>query len=859
MHHRPGFTRAESMPLDHPSSHRVASTMGALQRADSMHCPAPSLPQQQQGTTGPRTQCDQIVHEAMVKACEIVVRGRCSEFLDRFGGGSNNKATTNLASGGYNYSSSYGAPSRVHPPSQSSTQPNHHRATNSRFNLEVDEVPQVRQTLNTWRQNLNVPLRLDIYYEHYDDDDALQRQHERTPQRELLERWCIDYHVPSDHGPLPLRALCKRIVVLLRSLHCYSIYTPPYVETSLPSPSFARKDLPSIPAGYGTLTLSVMYDATLSHYDQRPVAYYAPEIAHRNGRERNASRSHPIPIQNPAQKIMQDVPPSSGSKVQTSVAVSDYIISNYHSPTLPPVALNARHTLDEHDDNRSNNGYGKNIKTEKQQEEEKEEEGEKQQRVMSGLSLAMMGEEDGSTLRRIPPPPQQHPPSNTDEDKPLPSWGSPATRAAFHLPPGYTENGGDGRASSAGEGREGGNYFAHHGGYGYGYVGGQIAVLEGHEPPPPPMGSLGGNDGLSISPSPLISTPPQAMWGKPRQMTVGGGEETLARIQRVEEGALDHDVVGDDAVAPPFTNPTSLQPLPLSSASRSASHAASLSHVATTSYGSSPHNHAGLEKSLDHPRKRTSSSSVLLPPVTSLDLLQKSPFSITKMMAMGAESASGIERADSDGLAMPFILESYRDEMLTSSIPRMISADSRQRTSSIGGYTPGTGSSSNPILLPFGSLASISGWYYNTGPLSSTRSSGGQHSHHIDADEMPFAVDDDFPSIGGASSPFTGRGSKSLWGSTKTDILDGTSTMNGLSEATSSLAVSSLHQRCATEGKPRLKLFESSQSIKLSSRNSDATENPSKNDYATIKEQLSDFCSFGASLMIGSIHDSRSE
>jgi hypothetical protein len=45
----------------------------------------------------------------------------------------------------------------------------------------------------------------------------------------------------------------------------------------------------------------------------------------------------------------------------------------------------------------------------------------------------------------------------------------------------------------------------------------------------------------------------------------------------------------------------------------------------------------------------------------------------------------------------------------------------------------------------------------------------------------------------------------------------------------------------------------------LRSRNSNAAESPSNNDYATIKDQLSDFRSFGASLMVGSIHDSRSE
>jgi hypothetical protein len=352
-----------------------------------------------------------------------------------------------------------------------------------------------------------------------------------------------------------------------------------------------------------------------------------------------------------------------------------------------------------------------------------------------------------------------------------------------------------------------------HSGYGYGYNGAQLATTE-----PEPQ-QLGNGENLSISPSPLISTPPQAMWGKPRMGEV--------------PSSIDAADTEEEEIAKPFTNPTSLQPTPSRSASQSAS------NYVMSSMGSSPANPPSLEKSSGPHRKRTSSSSsAMLPPVTSLDLLQKSPFA-TKPAA----DASALERADMDGIAMPFILESYRDEMLTSSIPRMISADSRVRTGSIGG-----GSSS--LLPAFGN--SISGGYHSSGPYA-TRLSAGQYTHtNIDADEMPFAVDDEFPLIGSASSPF-GAKSKSLWGSVKGGETDGS-----MSQIASSLAVSSLHQRCAHEGKPRLKLFESAHSLNRTSNNADVDDN-SSNDYATTKEQLSDFRSFGASLMVGSTHDSCSE
>jgi hypothetical protein len=578
----------------------------------------------------------------------------------------------------------------------------------------------------------------------------------------------------------------------------YSIYTVPHEEEPmLPSPSFARRDLPSVPTGYGTLSLLVMYDATIS------------DSASFGGFEAQ-TRSIPIPINNIDKRTN---PPSNTYAQSQSPAVSDFIISNYHSPPLQPAMPETMPMPI----NNTMNAQGE------------------KQRVMSGLSLAMMGEEEDQVM--IPP----FDPGNlldSPEEEAF-AWGSPATRAAFHLPPGYSET----RAYSS---EESGLNFPQHSGYGYGYNGAQAALRDQPPPPSPQLGHSPG--GLSISPSPLMSTPPQAMWGKPK--AVGGA---LSVVQSIAETASKEDC----GIALPFSNPTSLRPLPTSSASRSASasHSASASQVAPSSLGSSPHHNGSLDKSSTHTRKRTSSSSVLLPPVTSLDLLQKSPFSATKKLT--AESG-GTERSDSDGLAMPFILESYRDEMLTSSIPRMISADPRARTGSIGGLTHCGGSSSNPLLSTFGSLAAISGGYYSTGPMvQSARSGNGGHHFHHDADEMPFAIDNDFPSIGSASNPFTAKSSRSLWSSAKAEALDVAATMNGLSEVTSSLAVSALHQRCATEGKPRLKLFESTQSIKLTSRDTDVGECQSNDDYATIKDQLSDFRSFGASLMVGSTHDRR--
>ena len=211
--------------------------------------------QQQQMPTisASRSKCDQIIHEAITKACEIVVRSRCTARRDDESAGG--------ASG--------------------------------RFNIEVDEVPSIRasRTMRAWtvataaarRRDVDgsavVPLRLDVYYEHDARFDHVAEAAATAPQRELLERWCFDYGVPAPNRPSStssprisprssrvittgiapisstsaayststssnngangsstapsssssssqLRLLCKRIVVLLRTVHCMTRMLP---------------------------------------------------------------------------------------------------------------------------------------------------------------------------------------------------------------------------------------------------------------------------------------------------------------------------------------------------------------------------------------------------------------------------------------------------------------------------------------------------------------------------------------------------------------------------------------------------------------------------------------------------------
>jgi hypothetical protein len=163
---------------------------------------------------GPRAKCDQVVFEAIAKAAEIIVASR---------GGA---------------------------PDQNSLSSN----SSSRFNLQVPEIPGVRSILQRSRRALHVPLRLDVYYQH---DDQGER-------RELLERWCLEY-VPcrletflEREGTLTqdpiaqLRHVCKRIVIWLRTLYCWSRLLPAQAFRSASSNSNSNHN----PIGFSVYVVS---------------------------------------------------------------------------------------------------------------------------------------------------------------------------------------------------------------------------------------------------------------------------------------------------------------------------------------------------------------------------------------------------------------------------------------------------------------------------------------------------------------------------------------------------------------------------------------------------------------------------
>ena len=914
-----------------------------LQHANTMPYPVNNIESTANNTAapiiGPRGKCDQVIYEAMTKACEIVVRGRCTQLDLNERRIMFQQQQQQQQQGGVN---ARGYSDGMIP---SSTANNHNSSSSSRFNIQVEEVPSVRSILQTWKRALNIPLRLDIFYEYADDTT-----NGGGVQRELLERWCIDYknvNVPLtssskvmtgatksssssssstmnsniNSSVSQLRLVCKRIVVLLRNLHCmtrmlpayrlqslidnsanvdgvfgmiptnnngtsgmgiigYSIYASDYEPNgpTLPSPSFTQQAFPSVKTPFGNLAVSVMYDATLNPHEmvegimdrlrseedvwaqhqpqqrrqEEDVGEYQQQFDTTDMDDATALRSStPIPvppetIPTPGQSHVHNsaalqaqqgrgdggrefgsCPPtllrgrsrssSLGGLSATggrSRAVSDLIITDYHSsPAIRPMASPAVGSV---------SGGGN------------------EKRIMSGLSLAMMADENSSQQQQqypaagggMPLTPDEY--SEQDDSLMQHQWGSLATRAAFHHPPPTYESPGVTDDINDPAGGATNNFFQYHGGYGYGYNGSQVQ-LNSEEPqtPFPPVGSAGSrvtNDGLSMSPSPLMSTPPPhySSWMKRRQSAAGS--TTPSSLKENLGDTQNSDQVDDDEDAPPFTNPTVLQPLPsstLSAVPTSPSTYANrqLEH-ASSSVGNSPQHQEFRNDS----QRRQSSSSVLLPPMTSLDLLQKSPFT--------AKGGGDGTSKDADSLAMPFTLGSYRDEMFMSSIPKLVAAGSKSRTSSLAG----SNSQTNPFMASFGQ--SSAGGYYSTGPFASRREIHGcsQSDAADEAEEMPFALalDEDSPFAKSSSG-------RSLLGSTRGDH-------SGL--ASSSLAVSSLHQRC-DQGKPRLKMFSRSRTRSSGISNDEETkadkDSSTAADYYSIKDQLSEFRTWhSSSLMVDS-------
>lgn len=201
--------------------------------------------------SGPRAKCDQVIFEAMAKAAEIIVHAR--------------------------------SPSP------------HSQSMSARFNLQVPEIAEIRQSLQHHRQSLHLPLRLEVY----------DRNHV------LVERWSLEYlqqsqsQQPLSGDPIvQLRQVCKKLVIWLRTLYCWTRMLPSFsirgtalqyrlevlcVDEGLNTvPQFSYTSSKEVPTPYGLLLWKVWYAAHV----QKPTTMPIPIAS----QSRTTTTTNSIPI-----------------------------------------------------------------------------------------------------------------------------------------------------------------------------------------------------------------------------------------------------------------------------------------------------------------------------------------------------------------------------------------------------------------------------------------------------------------------------------------------------------------------------------------------------------------------------------
>lgn len=764
------------------------------------------------GTRGPREKCDQVIYEAIAKAAEIIVHGRCQNENKGESQGNNNST--------------------------------------SRFHLEIEEVANVRSILKLWKSSLHVPLRLDVFYQYSSDPN----DPENSTRKELLERWCIDYihtsnSMDNSHGGdetiAQLRHVVKRAVIQLRVLHSLTRIMPAYklhhalsseenhmtgganvggyynmgqqqinhvskiiqelvggsinysfyvsdtvapnqrrhTDTTLFSSStnrpFSKHELSPIPTPFGILYLSVQYDeylnvkSVLHQRTQRMLecckSQSGPMQIPNNridGRSNNDSRhtqySQSIPI-----KIHSYNP--KGTNDSRSMHMQQFHDRPQFSKqmSMPNQNLNALNlSPNVKTDYMSSTQFGQierpksaepgkiNI-TERLRSNSVTHPVQKSKKNLSGLSLALMDEEankdddfNACNLASVKDT------SERDED-----IISRRQRMAFHHPPPSFDEISDQIPGHLSKGS-----------YGYGYNTGNV-----HQES---LSKIHINN-IRKSPNtvPITNTPPQPMFLSSTPRPVKGVSSPLER-----ESTAD----GNNAV--PFTNPTSLQ---------TSNSVHNKNSIGSITFQENLDTNSSYNRQIDHTNKITKDS--ILPPLHTEDALASSPFKlvISQNIEPGKKSLSKLSHSPNVSIFSSLIGKGST------------------------GYAEGF-----PIALGNSAV-------YTSNLSNRTRAFSGRLTKQLytnDTEDMPFAVDMD--DSNNSTSILTAKTSRQNSG-----MEFGNSFGN-----TSSLVVSSLAHKCST-GAERLKLFNSTQSMQKQELNYQSS---------FVDDQLKDFRSFGDS--IATIH-----
>ncbi|KAE8891218.1 hypothetical protein PF005_g6129 [Phytophthora fragariae] len=211
-----------------PTSAQQIAASNTRYNAHNMRYAAP--PPRASGSSTGRAKTEQVVLEFLYKAAELIVQSRV-----------NLQAEPELRRG----------------------------SRRARFNLDIDEVQAVREAMAAWKEDVRLPLAIDVLW---DAGDGHKR---------LLERWSVTFAADGE-GPAALlgstqdviqqlKEVCKRISVLLRALFSFMRQLPAHRLFAQSYPSMLSYAMHAAPASHATRAFEAERVAT-SGYSFIPIA-----------------------------------------------------------------------------------------------------------------------------------------------------------------------------------------------------------------------------------------------------------------------------------------------------------------------------------------------------------------------------------------------------------------------------------------------------------------------------------------------------------------------------------------------------------------------------------------------------------
>ncbi|CAH0521651.1 unnamed protein product [Peronospora belbahrii] len=196
------------------------------------HAPKVVRPPRSSGSSTGRTKTEQVVLEFLHKVAELIIQSRV------------NLQTTS-----------------------SDLQRGTRRA---RFNLDIEEIPTIRDAMMRWKEDVRLPLTIDIFW---DGREARQAREASEQSKVLLERWSVTFATDGKVASntqfsstqdviQQLKEVCKRISVLLRALFSFMRQLPAHRLFTQSYPSMLSYSMHPAPASDTTRAFEDQHVAT---------------------------------------------------------------------------------------------------------------------------------------------------------------------------------------------------------------------------------------------------------------------------------------------------------------------------------------------------------------------------------------------------------------------------------------------------------------------------------------------------------------------------------------------------------------------------------------------------------------------